>query len=258
MTQRLQKILSQWGIASRRHAEQTILAGRVRVNGQVAQLGQTANPEIDRIEIDGKPIGPSDRPELIYLLVHKPIGVVSTCDDPQGRPTVLNLLPPEMRSGKGLHPVGRLDAESTGALLLTNDGELTFFLTHPRHQIAKTYEVWVKGHPTESILQQWRDGVMLSGRKTLPVPVKVLKQTKSQTMLEIVLKEGRNRQIRRVAAQLGHSVVELHRTAIGQICLDRPGKLLLPGQYRPLEGREIAFLQAMLKQAKRIPPLNAR
>jgi 23S rRNA pseudouridine2605 synthase len=250
MAQRLQKILSQWGISSRRQAENLILTGRVRLNGRVVELGQTADPQIDRIEVDGQEIVPSDRPQLIYLLVHKPIGVVSTCDDPQGRPTVLDLLPHQMRSSLGLHPVGRLDAESTGALLLTNDGELTFLLTHPRHQISKTYEVWVKGHPPATIVQQWRNGVMLSERKTLPAQVKVVKQTKSQTMLEIVLKEGRNRQIRRVAEQLGYPVVSLHRTAIGHICLHKRGKLLPPGKYRPLERGEITFLQDMSKEAR--------
>ena len=246
MTQRLQKILSQWGIASRRQAEQMILAGRVRLNGTIVELGQTANPEIDQIEVDGRLIKPQSRPQLLYLLLNKPAGVVSTCDDPRNRTTVLDLLPPQLRSGQGLHPVGRLDAESTGALLLSNDGALTFLLTHPRHCIPKTYQVWVQGEPPESILQAWRQGVILSGKKTLPATVRVVKQHGSQTLLEVVLTEGRNRQIRRIAEQLGYPVQHLHRTAIGPISLQRPVKLLLPGTYRQLEEFEIRFLTEQL------------
>ncbi|MGL5063696.1 MAG: pseudouridine synthase, partial [Microcoleus sp.] len=162
MNERLQKILAQWGIASRRQAEQMILAGRVRLNGNIVQLGEKANPEFDRIEVDGVPVEPADRPMGIYLLLNKPEGVVSTCSDPRARVKVLDLLPPKLRSGKGIHPVGRLDADSTGALLLTNDGKLTFCLTHPRHSISKTYEVWVYGNPPEQVLQAWRQGIVLS------------------------------------------------------------------------------------------------
>jgi len=243
MTERLQKILSEWGVASRREAEKMILAGRVRLNGNVVQLGEKANPETDQIEVDGILLKPTSRPQRIYLLLNKPAGVVSTCRDPRKRPIVLDLLPPELREGQGIHPVGRLDAESTGALLLTNDGALTLALTHPRHRVSKTYQVWVQGHPPESVLQVWRQGVMLSGRKTLPAQVRVLEERGSQTLLEVVLMEGRNRQIRRVAEQLGYPVVHLHRTAIGSIRLQKPGAALAPGKYRSLEASEIRFLQ---------------
>lgn len=243
MAQRLQKILSQWGIASRREAERMILSGRVRLNGTVVHLGQTANPEEDQIEVDGIPVKSGDRPGSIYLLLDKPAGVVSTCRDQKQRPTVLDLLPPELREGQGIHPVGRLDAQSTGALLLTNDGLVTFVLTHPRHSIPKTYQVWVQGHPPESILQDWRQGVSLAGRKTRPAQVQVEEQNDSQTLLKVVLKEGRNRQIRRVAAQLGYPVVHLRRTAIGPIILQPPLTELKPGQYRYLKDSEIRFLQ---------------
>ncbi len=243
MVERLQKILSQWGIASRREAEKMILSGRVRLNGTVVHLGQKANPEQDQIEVDGIPIKPANRPESIYLLLHKPAGVVSTCRDPSLRPTVLDLLPPELRESQGIHPVGRLDAQSTGALLLTNDGVLTYVLTHPRHCVPKTYHVWVQGHPPESVLEEWRQGVVLAGRKTLPAQVQAIEQRDFQTLLEVVLKEGRNRQIRRVAEQLGYRVVHLHRTAIGPIRLNIPGVTLAPGQYRHLKDFEIRFLQ---------------
>lgn len=248
MAQRLQKILSQWGIASRRQAEEMILAGRVRLNGSTVQLGQKADPERDRIEVDGKLIKPANRPELIYLLLHKPTGFVSTCSDPQGRPTVLDLLPSELQKGQGIYPVGRLDADSTGALLLTNDGDLTFRLLHPRHSIAKTYRVWVEGQPSQEILSAWRQGVFLDGKKTRPAQVRVINTWPNgvKTLLEVVLKEGRNRQIRRVAAQLGHPVIHLHRVAIGPIQLQSPGEVLLPGQYRPLKESEINFLQSQV------------
>lgn len=247
MTERLQKILSQWGIASRRQAEDMILAGRVKVNGSVVDLGAKADPGGDRIEVDGKSIHPAHRPPPIYLLLHKPSGVVSTCSDPQGRPTILDLLPPKLRQGQGIHPVGRLDADSTGALLLTNDGDLTFRLSHPRHSVAKTYHVWVQGHPSEDILETWRSGVILDGKKTLPAQVVLLKTqpNKNKTLLEIVLTEGRNRQIRRVAEQLGYPVLQLHRVAIGPIQLREPGdRSLAPGRYRPLKEFELNFLRS--------------
>ncbi|CAD0226874.1 putative pseudouridylate synthase [Planktothrix agardhii CCAP 1459/11A] len=245
MDERLQKIMAQWGIASRRHAEEMIQAGRVRVNGNLAELGQKADPNCDQIEVDGKSIKPNYRPEPVYLLLHKPIGVVSTCLDPNGRPAVLDLLPRKMRVGQGIHPVGRLDVDSTGALLLTNDGELTFRLTHPRHLIPKTYQVWVAGNPSDSILQAWRQGVLLAGRKTLPAQVRCIQQNSDhQTLLEVILYEGRKRQIRRVAEQLGYPVIKLHRTAIGSIQLQPPEKSPLPeGQYRSLSAWEIEFLR---------------
>lgn len=250
MAERLQKIISQWGIASRRQAEQMILDGRVRLNGEVVQLGQKANPAQDQIEVDGKQIQPINRPEPVYVLLHKPAEVVSTCDDPWGRRTVLDLLPDAMRQS-GIHPVGRLDAASTGALLLTNEGDVTFSLTHPRHAIAKTYEVWVKGHPTAAALQQWRQGIMLAGKQTLPADVEVMdRHHTSQTLLRIVLREGRNRQIRRVAEQLGYPVLKLHRVAIGPIQLGD----LASGEFRFLTRAEIKFLRTLTPSTERPLP----
>jgi 23S rRNA pseudouridine2605 synthase len=249
MKERLQKILSQWGVASRRQAEQMILNGRVRLNGTIVQLGQKADPEFDRVEVDGVPIQPINRPEQLYLLLHKPAGVLSTCKDPWQRITVLDLLPDDYRQ-EGLYPVGRLDIDTTGALLLTNDGKLTFCLTHPRHHVPKTYQVWVQGHPSESVLQAWRDGIPLSGRPTLPAQVRLLKQcfgTQAQTCLEVIIREGRNRQIRRVAEQLGYPVLQLHRTAIGPIQLQPENKPELPsGHCRPLMATELRFLRDLI------------
>jgi len=244
MEERIQKILSQWGIASRRHAESLILAGRVQRNGVVVSLGEKADVEKDAIAIDGKVIQPLARPQLVYLLLNKPKGIVATCDDPQGRKTVIDLLPKNLQKGQGIHPVGRLDVDSTGALILTNDGEITFKLTHPRHSIAKTYQVWVQGNPPQSVLKQWRQGVVLDGTKTRKAQVRVIKRIDAQTCLEVILKEGRNRQIRRVAELLGYPVVNLHRTAIGTIGLQPLAEAALPkGCYRYLKDFEICFLQ---------------
>jgi 23S rRNA pseudouridine2605 synthase len=247
MDERLQKILSQWGVASRRQAEQLILEGRVQVNGSIAQLGQKANPILDEIEVDGQPLQSVNRPLPIYLLMHKPSGVVTTCNDPWHRQTVFDLLPQALRQSYGIHPVGRLDADSTGALLLTNDGNITFCLTHPRHAIPKTYCVWIQGHPPDAVLQQWRQGIILSGRVTLPAQIQLIETTRDQTCLKIVLREGRNRQIRRVAEQLGHPVVSLHRVAIGSIQLQQ----LSLGQLRSLTETEVRFLQMQAEQLKR-------
>lgn len=243
MTERLQKVLSQWGVASRRHAEGLIQAGRVSVNGEVAHLGQKADPLRDRIELDGRLLAAQNRPEHYYFLLNKPKRVVSSCSDPRDRKTVLTFLPEPLRQGAGIHPVGRLDFNSTGALLLTNDGDLTCRLTHPRHHIPKTYQVTVAGHPGSTVIHQWRQGVMLMGRRTLPAEVTVTAPVSSnQTELKIVLREGRNRQIRRVAEQLGHPVKRLHRIAIGPLQL---GDLAM-GQVRSLTVAEIAELQRML------------
>jgi 23S rRNA pseudouridine2605 synthase len=241
--ERLQKILSQCGIASRRQAEQSIRDGRVRVNGIVAKIGQTADLDTDRIEVDDRLITAENKPQAVYLLLNKPLGVVCTCSDPQGRSTVLDLLPPDWRQSEGIHPVGRLDIDSTGALLLTNDGDLTFYLTHPRHSISKTYVVWVQGQPSASALTAWRRGVVLDGRRTLPAQVEVVKRKPDRTLLKIILREGRNRQIRRIAEQLGHPVLHLHRTEIGNISLDRAVPLPI-GCYRHLEPEEIRSLQS--------------
>lgn len=252
MTQRVQKILSQWGIASRRQAEKLILAGRVRLNGKVITLGQTADLTIDELEVDGQLLQPNNRPQFIYVLLNKPVGVISTCEDPRNRRTVLDLLPPQLRNGQGIHPVGRLDIDSTGALLMTNDGALTETLTHPRYHLPKTYQVWVQGHPSESVLQKWREGIMLLGKKTLPAQVNILKRHHQQTLLQVILTEGRNRQIRRIAQHLGFEVLKLHRSAIGLIQLHPSNDLPLSrGDYRFLKDFEIHFLKNYINLAKR-------
>jgi len=240
MLERLQKILSRHGIASRRSSEQIILAGRVLVNGKiVTELGAKADPASDRIEVDGKLLQ-TTAPEFVYLLLNKPTGIVSTCDDPQNRKTVLDILPSQYQH---VYPVGRLDYNSSGALILTNDGDFANYLMHPRHHVAKTYEVCVKDIPSSQIIKQWQEGIMLDGKLTLPATVNILKveRTKYQTprtQLQIILSEGRNRQIRRMAEQLGHPVIDLHRVAIASISLNS----LKLGAYRLLSDREIKTL----------------
>ncbi|CAN1212607.1 pseudouridine synthase [Tumidithrix helvetica PCC 7403] len=235
MTERLQKILSRYGVASRRGAEQLILAGRVKLNGAiVTELGTKADPESDRIEIDNHLIV-KETPQILWVLLYKPIGFICTRHDPQDRKTVFDLLPPAYNR---LYYVGRLDYNSSGALLLTNDGDRANLLAHPRHHIPKTYEVWVKGQPSQSDLQQWRQGILLDEKTTLPADVTVMTTQPQQTQLRIVLREGRNRQIRRVAEQLGYPVLALHRTAIASITLGD----LRSGSHRLLKPCEIEKL----------------
>jgi len=234
---RLQKYLASHGVASRRQAETLITEGLVQVNGlTVTLLGTCIDPEQDQVQVRGAALKP--RQER-YFLLHKPEGVVSTCADPQGRPTVLQFFPPELR--RGLYPVGRLDQASTGALLLTNDGALAHRLTHPRHELWKVYQVWVRGCPTAAALTRWRQGVLLDQRLTLPASVEILDPQPTQTLLEIKLREGRNRQIRRVAQLLGYPVQSLKRVAIGPLVL---GKLPV-GEYRPLSAQQVGQLYAL-------------
>ena len=246
MAERLQKVLSQWGVASRRHAEGLIQSGRVWVNGEVAHLGQKADPTRDRIELDGRLLSSQNRPDHYYFLLNKPKRVVSSCRDPRDRKTVLEFLPQSLHQGAGIHPVGRLDFNSTGALLLTNDGDLTCRLTHPRNHIPKTYQVIVAGKPSSAVIDLWQKGVVLAGRRTLPASVTIVSTGPTEsTELEVVLWEGRNRQIRRVAEQLGHPVKKLHRVAIGPIQL---GNLAI-GQLRSLNPTEMDALHQVLECA---------
>ena len=253
MAERVQKVLSQWGIASRRKAEKMILAGRIQVNGQIAKVGDKVDLTTDSLYVDGKPIKMVDRPQLIYLLLNKPPGVVCTCSDPQNRSTVIDLLPAKLKQGTGIHPVGRLDFASSGALILTNDGELTLSLTHPRYHLPKSYIVELDRSPRQKDLSLWRKGIILDDRKTLPAKIKQIEHNQQQKIIEIILTEGRNRQIRRVAEKLGYQVQKLHRTAIGSITLKSLGNgELSQGEYRHLEQAEINFLKnsANLKSLK--------
>lgn len=230
--ERLQKLMAAAGLCSRRRGEALLKQGRVQVNGRVAELGERADASQDDIRIDGRPLQAAAPP--LTLLLHKPAGVLSTCHDPRGRTTVLDLLPPELRQGQGLHPVGRLDGDSRGALLLSNAGSLTLQLTHPRYDHPKTYRVWLRGRPTEEALAHWRRGVPLDGVRSRPVDLRILQQRPDATRVELVLREGRNRQIRRTAELLGYPVLDLLRVAIGPLRLGS----LPEGHWRTLEPQE--------------------
>ena len=233
--ERLQKILSQAGIASRRASEQLMLDGRVSVNGRVVrELGTKASPGVDDIRVDGRRVKIPER--KVYLLLNKPAGYVTTLADPQRRPTVLDLL-----SGVRdyVYPVGRLDFESEGLLLLTNDGDLAARLTHPSHGVTRVYEATVLGVPDARDLDRLARGVDIEGRRTLPAEVGLLSQRDDQAPLRLTLREGRNRQVRRMCEAIGHPVDHLRRTAIGPV---RDPRLRL-GHWRPLTETEVAALR---------------
>ena len=232
---RLQKIIANAGICSRRKAELLLVQNRVLINGETAKVGDKADPKLDQIYVDNHPL--LNQLETLIFLLNKPKGVVSTCKDEYGRVTVLDLLPLHLR--KGLHPVGRLDFKSRGAILITNHGELTMQLSHPRYSHTKTYNVLVKGIPSVATLEKWRSGVMLDGKITLEASIELLKSKKDQSLLKIILKEGRNRQIRRTAEQLGHPVLDLQRTAIGALQLND----LAEGNWRRINLSEFNIIQ---------------
>ena len=233
--ERLQKVLAAAGIASRRECEQLITEGRVEVDGQVvSELGKRVDRQRQEIRVDGEPL---PRPRLQYFAVHKPAGVVSTARDPAGRPRVIDLLPP----GVGrMFNVGRLDLASEGLIIVTNDGELANQLTHPRHGVEKIYEVQVAGHPEPDVLAQVKRGVHLAEGFVHAVDVRVKDRKKGSTLLEMVLDEGRNREIRRLLARLGHKVQRLTRIAVGPIRLG----VMPRGAVRPLTREEVQKLRA--------------
>jgi 23S rRNA pseudouridine2605 synthase len=227
--ERLQKVLAGAGMGSRRHCEELIAAGRVEVNGERAVLGRRVDPDRDRVSVDG--VNVSVAPGMVYYLLNKPPGVVSTARDPQGRPTVTGLVPTEPR----VFPVGRLDADSEGLVLLTNDGDLTYRLTHPKHGVRKEYLVHVEGDPKPAAVRRLRDGVELDDGITAPAQVSRV----GPGTLRMAIHEGRNRQIRRMGEAVGHPVRRLVRTAIGPL---RTGRLR-PGQWRALTLAEVRSLE---------------
>lgn len=234
MEERLQKLLSAAGICSRRRAETYIQEGRVTVNGKPAALGDKADPARDQIALDGVPVsgGPGQRQ---VLMLYKPRGVVTTLSDEKGRPTVAQLV---KGCGARVWPVGRLDMDSEGLLLLTDDGALTNHLLHPRHQVEKEYLVWVAGFRPE-VMENLRRPMTLDGQRLAPAKVRLVRQGGEQTLLAMVIHEGKNRQIRRMCAQCGLTVTRLKRVREGGVRLDRT---LAPGQWRPLSAAEVRQL----------------
>ena len=241
MDVRLQKILSTAGIASRRAAETLITEGRVTVNGEsVTELGSKADPDTDDIRVDGRRVKtPSKRR---YILLYKPRGYITTRSDPEQRPTVIDLL---TKGGVRdyVYPVGRLDHDSEGLLLLTNDGELADRLTHPRHGIGREYQVRVRGVPSDHELERLRKGIPLDGQRTAPAEVAVQKRIETahgdDALVSIVIYEGRNRQVRRMLEAVGHPVSRLKRVRIGPLKDDH----IRPGEFRDLDEQEVAALR---------------
>jgi 23S rRNA pseudouridine2605 synthase len=233
---RVHRALALAGVASRRAAEGLVADGRVSVNGEPATVGQLVGPD-DLIEVDGRRV--RDPEQLRAYLLHKPAGVVSTAHDPQGRPTVLDALPGDVR----VYPVGRLDIDTTGALLVTNDGELAARLMHPSFTAPKTYEALVRGRVSAETIRRLRRGVELDDGMTAPARARVMDRlSPGGTWLEIELTEGRNRQVRRMGDAVGHRVVRLHRSRYAGIGLGR----LAPGRWRPITRAEWARLGAMV------------
>lgn len=235
MTQnRIQKIIAQAGIASRRKAEEMIQEGRVRINGKViTELGIKADPTVDRIEVDGKQL---EGESLITILMNKPRGVVCTLHDPEGRPTVLDFI---KEIDARLFPVGRLDFATSGALLLTNDGQLSFALTHPKHNVEKVYLVKIEGAVSEAQLKKWREGVDIGDGVTQPAEVFKSEQDENFTWLHVTLREGKNRQIRRMADATGLTVKKLKRISVAGLTIDG----IRIGRYRVLSPLEIKKLK---------------
>ncbi|HOC08353.1 MAG TPA: pseudouridine synthase [Bacillota bacterium] len=232
--ERLQKYMASCGVASRRKCEEIIAEGRVKVNGvTVREAGLKIQPGKDRVTVDGKEIIPANKP--VYIMLNKPVGYVSTVRDQFMRPTVLDLV----RGVKGrIYPVGRLDYDSEGLLLLTNDGNFAYGLTHPRHKVDKTYIVVVQGSPSRKEIDRLRKGVEIDGRMTSPADIRVESVQGNKTTFRVVIHEGRNRQVRRMFETIGYAVVSLKRIGIGKLQLGT----LAPGKWRFLEDREVKDL----------------
>jgi 23S rRNA pseudouridine2605 synthase len=254
MSERLQKLIAIAGIASRRHAEEMIAAGEVTVNGKVVtELGTKADPARDHIKVRGRLINPLlEAREKVYVLLNKPRGYLSSVADPEGRPLVTELVPQSL--GR-LHPVGRLDFNTEGLLLLTNDGELTNFVTAARNRVQKVYQVKVKGVPPDTAIERLRKGIRLDdGVRTAPAEIKKIEESDANSWFEVVLHEGRNQQIRRMFDAIGHSVLKLRRVKIGSLTVEP----LMPKQWRLLAPAEVARLMRPPKKKRPTPAAKAR
>jgi pseudouridine synthase len=236
---RLNAFLARAGVASRRRADELIRAGRVRVNGEPGELNTVVGSR-DVVEVDGRSV---ERQPLAYVLLHKPAGVVTTASDPQGRPTVVGLV----EHGTRVVPVGRLDADTTGALLLTNDGPLAHRLAHPRYGVPKVYEAVVDGEPGEEELAALREGVTLEDGRTAPAEARVLRGDGGTTTLELTLHEGRKRQVKRMCEAVGHPVLRLHRSRYAGLGVEG----LEPGRWRELTAAEVAGLRGEARPGPR-------
>ncbi len=243
MQERLQKLMARAGLGSRRENETVIAAGRVQVNGRIAKLGDKADPATDQILVDGRPLHLASENKL-YIILNKPKGVISSLEDEMGqnRQTVRDLIPVEGH----IYPVGRLDKPSEGLILMTNDGKLAHRLTHPRYEHEKLYLVTLDGRLPDWALDQWRRGVNLDGKLTAPAPIELLERNEKMTRMRIILREGRKRQIRRIAAAFGHPVTYLKRERIGPIKLGN----LKSGEWRHLSAKEVGELKTAVQNQR--------
>lgn len=240
MQERLQKLMARAALGSRRENESVIAAGRVQVNGRIAKLGDKADPDTDQITVDGRPLHIASEKNL-YIILNKPKGIISSLEDEMGqnRRTVRDLIP----VAGHIYPVGRLDKPSEGLILMTNDGQLAHRLTHPRYEHEKLYAVTLEGRLPDWALDQWRRGVNLDGKLTAAAPIELLERDEKITRMRIILREGRKRQIRRIAAAFGHPVRNLRRERIGPISLGN----LKPGEWRHLSKKEVAELKTAVQ-----------
>jgi 23S rRNA pseudouridine2605 synthase len=237
--ERVQKVLAAAGVGSRRASEQLIAEGRVAVDGEVVGLGAKADPLTQVITVDGERV--ATNPDLVYLLLNKPAGVVTTVTDPQGRATVMDLIPPNPR----VYPVGRLDRDTEGLLLLTNDGELANRLSHPRYEIEKTYVAQIRGPLKRQAVRALLDGVELEDGQARARSVRELGSSGDKTLVELVIAEGRKREVRRMLAAVGIPLERLARVRLGPLSLGELG----PGKFRPLTGAEIRALWGAVERA---------
>lgn len=235
---RLQKFMAESGFASRRKSEELIEKGKVLVNGRPAMLGDKVNPKTDKIVVNGKRL--IREKNYVYIMLHKPRGFVTTMQDELGRKCVAELVKP---LGTRVYPVGRLDKDSEGLLIMTNDGEFANMIMHPSTHVPKTYRVTIRGGITDDQITQLCCGVVIDGRMTAPAEVHLLEKKEDRSVIEIILQEGRNRQIRKMCEELGLEVARLKRTAIGQVKLG----MLKRGDFRPLNEKELRSLQTLAK-----------
>lgn len=232
---RLQKYMAMCGVASRRKSEEIILQNRVKVNGVVVnELGARIDPDSDRIQVDNKII--KIQKQKIYVVLNKPEGYVTTMSDEFNRPKVIDLL---SNIKQRIYPVGRLDYDTSGLLLLTNDGDLTYKLTHPKHEVVKTYVARIKGKPSSKSLNAFRNGLDIDGYVTAKASIKILKSYSNSTLVEVKIHEGKNRQIRKMCEKISHPVIDLKRIAMGIIQLGN----LEEGKWRYLSDRELKYLK---------------
>lgn len=237
-TVRLQKYMADCGIASRRKSEELIAAGKVKVNGETAHIGDKVDPKRDQVTVEGRKV--RQEKELLYIMLHKPRGFISTMSDEMDRKCVAELV---ADVGVRVYPVGRLDRDSEGLLLFTNDGAFANNMTHPSRHVSKVYRVTIRPDITEDQVAQMMAGMMIDGRKTLPAEVRVLQKFDDRTVLEVTLVEGRNRQIRKMCEALGLEVARLKRTAVGPVKLG----MLKQGKWRELTPQEVAALKRASK-----------